>query len=530
MHQTMQMDNTSLSKHLLAFVTLAVVPLVDTKTHAQVVINEFVYDNTGVDSFEYVELYNAGDTEVDLEGWVLETGDEFRPQHSFELSGFKIEANSFLVAGTDAPNVGFDLGWINRLPNRPAYVFLRQRDGEIVDRVAYEARWLGEPFPPEMVAEGWIWGDQTLETGGMMSWQRWFDGWDTNRNSHDFGQLPWTPGESNNRVNPMEFSSDFEDAKPDDPVQAFPGSYLPGRIIDPTLKSAANADTIPASPDGGQSLILTVPRRGGNLVILESEPASDGMFEAWAFFDANPEPDGQSETWSIGLRGTSDTCFRAPIISNENGNTGVSWTYQVTDEGARLFLIDEGYGRPRDEKRHLGAITIDPEANDGWQRLRLEVAGKHVVGRFGGTYGSVDDGQAIEGEVEAVGIGNFYIGYRREVRDITTARPPTIDSLVVKAEPVRFLRGDCNGDGNTDVSDAVTMLRASFSRGVERPCLSACDVNGDGAITGVVDAIGLLTWMFIGGVEIPAPSPNCGPGSLLSDLAVGCEASPAACP
>ncbi|MDP6038908.1 MAG: lamin tail domain-containing protein, partial [Candidatus Latescibacteria bacterium] len=39
-------------------------------TQAQVVINEVMYDPAGSEFFdEYVELYNAGETPVDLVGW-----------------------------------------------------------------------------------------------------------------------------------------------------------------------------------------------------------------------------------------------------------------------------------------------------------------------------------------------------------------------------------------------------------------------------------------------------------------------------
>ena len=39
---------------------------------AQVVINEFQYDDTGTpDDREFIELYNAGPAAVDLTGWTL---------------------------------------------------------------------------------------------------------------------------------------------------------------------------------------------------------------------------------------------------------------------------------------------------------------------------------------------------------------------------------------------------------------------------------------------------------------------------
>ena len=72
------------------------------------------------------------------------------------------------------------------------------------------------------------------------------------------------------------------------------------------------------------------------------------------------------------------------------------------------------------------------------------------------------------------------------------------------------------------------MLRANFIGDVSVECKAACDTNGDGDTGGVVDALAILTKNFIGGVEIAAPFPHGGPGSLPSDEILGCE-QPASC-
>jgi ELWxxDGT repeat protein len=99
-------------------------------------------------------------------------------------------------------------------------------------------------------------------------------------------------------------------------------------------------------------------------------------------------------------------------------------------------------------------------------------------------------------------------------------------------EPLRFLRGDCNGDGEVagSVTDAVFLLNHNFSGGPAPPCLAACDANGDGEVTGqVTDAVYLLQFSFLGGPAPPAPFPACGPGPLASDAALGCGRAPAGC-
>src|SRR4030095_2163421 len=59
----------------------------------------------------------------------------------------------------------------------------------------------------------------------------------------------------------------------------------------------------------------------------------------------------------------------------------------------------------------------------------------------------------------------------------------------------RFLRGDCDGDGEVTgrVTDAMFLLLYNFQGGTAPPCLVACDVNGDGQAVGQVsDAVYLL--------------------------------------
>ncbi len=61
-------------KVLRAVAVFCTLTLFATAVRSQVVINEFAYDDSQTDDEEYVELFNAGDTEVDLEGWFLATG------------------------------------------------------------------------------------------------------------------------------------------------------------------------------------------------------------------------------------------------------------------------------------------------------------------------------------------------------------------------------------------------------------------------------------------------------------------------
>jgi hypothetical protein len=75
-----------------------------------------------------------------------------------------------------------------------------------------------------------------------------------------------------------------------------------------------------------------------------------------------------------------------------------------------------------------------------------------------------------------------------------------VDEIVVS-------RGDCNGDGHTDVSDAVSILRHLFA-GLSITCRDGCDADGDGDLS-VGDAIGVLSHLYSpDGFDIPSPGPQ----------------------
>ncbi len=82
-----------------------------------------------------------------------------------------------------------------------------------------------------------------------------------------------------------------------------------------------------------------------------------------------------------------------------------------------------------------------------------------------------------------------------------------------------FSRGDANGDGSFDISDAVFILLALFSD-AETDCADALDVNDDGGMD-IADAISMLSYLFAGGDAPPAPFP--GPGEDPTEDELTCE-------
>jgi hypothetical protein len=101
-------------------------------------------------------------------------------------------------------------------------------------------------------------------------------------------------------------------------------------------------------------------------------------------------------------------------------------------------------------------------------------------------------------------------------------------SLLPLAEPAtKFLRGDCNQSAQVDISDGQCILDWRFSGAAAPGCLAATNTNGDGR-TDIADAIYLFGALFLGGPPPAAPFPECGVGTE-ADAALGCVTPPASC-
>ena len=94
---------------------------------------------------------------------------------------------------------------------------------------------------------------------------------------------------------------------------------------------------------------------GGNANMLLRDPTCDVTIDAWVYFDAALEPAGEREVWSLGVQGTTATFYNFPDPSGAagftaNGNTGICWTFEVTDLAATLYLVDNNNGGLEEEE------------------------------------------------------------------------------------------------------------------------------------------------------------------------------------
>ena len=86
--------------------------------------------------------------------------------------------------------------------------------------------------------------------------------------------------------------------------------------------------------------------------------------------------------------------------------------------------------------------------------------------------------------------------------------------------PVKFVRGDANGDNIVDISDPLAILFHLFA-GRSSDCLDAEDAD-DSSIIDLTDVVFLLDFLYLGGNAPPAPFPD--PASDSDPLDLGCGA------
>ena len=93
-----------------------------------------------------------------------------------------------------------------------------------------------------------------------------------------------------------------------------------------------------------------------------------------------------------------------------------------------------------------------------------------------------------------------------------------VDCLVhVLPDVSVFIRGDANGDGELDTSDALTTLGYLFLGERAPACFDASDTNDDGVLN-IADPVYLLQYLFLGGSSPDSPFPEAGEDPTEDDM------------
>ncbi len=177
-------------------------------------------------------------------------------------------------------------------------------------------------------------------------------------------------------------------------------------------------------------------------------------------------------------------------VFHVNDNDNVIAFHRWTDFGDDIVVV----------------VSLADRGFDGYDLgLPLSDLWYEVLNGDAACYGG--DNQGNEGQVAALGAPAD--GFSQSATIVL----PRMGVLVFAREPVSypgsgFLRGDCNGDSNVDISDAVRVLAYLFGGENTIDCQAACNSNDDGAVD-ISDAVYLLSYLFAGGGPPPEPWPEC---------------------
>ena len=164
-------------------------------SHAAIIINEIDYDQAGIDTAEFIELFNTGTATIPLDNFAIEliNGTTSSSYRSIDLSGFNINAEGYFVICSDATTVAncdysftTSNSWFQN--GAPDAIGLFENSA-LIDSLSYEGGL--SPF-----TEG---GILTVSDNNsdVVSIARIFNGFDSNDNAADFQLGCITPGSAN---------------------------------------------------------------------------------------------------------------------------------------------------------------------------------------------------------------------------------------------------------------------------------------------------------------------------------------------
>jgi len=139
-------------------------------------------------------------------------------------------------------------------------------------------------------------------------------------------------------------------------------------------------------------------------------------------------------------------------------------------------------------------ISMDP-ISGALERIPIDAGGEQLVPSLEITWGEDEDGE-------------LYLGRN------------TGEVFKLVAASDNFVRANCNGQGDIDISDPVFLISYLFDNGPSPACEDACDVNDNG-ILNIADVVTALSRLFEGGPPFDPPGPSCGIDPTLDTLGCG---------
>lgn len=156
------------------------------------------------------------------------------------------------------------------------------------------------------------------------------------------------------------------------------------------------------------------------------------------------------------------------------------------------------------------SLAVIFDLNFPFNGQSLAAGGPRSVARF--SYSIVDDpllvGQNFQIRLEN-NIGSPPLSNVISLVGGVSAFPTLTNATISVVDLPSFKRGDPNGDGVSNIGDAIYTIQFLFQNGAVPTCLLSMDINGD-TLRDISDVIYLVTWQFSNGPPPPQPYPGCG--------------------
>jgi len=494
-------------------------------TSAAVYINEVVKDERTAttaaispDKREFIELYNSGATPINLENYTIRTTNLSTSSFTDDTlpGGATIAPGGYFVIAVDGgaldaiANYKLNIGASEFFPDSvPLLIELVDNNASLLDAVAFDAyrtpQLTGLTAPQlAQVGTGLQGRAESYNPSAAtvpnvtMSYARYRNGVDTNRNGHDFGYLPVTPGASN--ALPLiatHVVPNVDSMTAGDLISDYNASFVAPRVVAPNVVNVGNPSAIIPSPQGGNAISAWDETGGGNVVYSKNYV---NKFDLWAYLDTTSlslnTGDWEAEWTAYGI-GSSDPQFRTPnpfgnipsgatSTISENGSTGIGWFYERFENADQsdeftLSIVDFGQGgngvpsaQGDQQWEIIQTFNLTP-ADNGWHRLSVQYdpATGAVEAKF--------DSNTVNFTTATNLVGTFYAGYREGMTNVPgtndpRVRPATWDMIAT----VAVQDADFNNDSKVDAAD-LSLWASNFGN---NPPVTNGDANGDGKADG----------------------------------------------
>ena len=165
-------------------------------------------------------------------------------------------------------------------------------------------------------------------------------------------------------------------------------------------------------------------------------------------------------------------------------------------DGARAEPLGAGGGGAGAEGNDGGSIALSWRNAAPYDGIRIERDGARIADLSGESESHIDAHP-----------GPGAHRYRLVAVQAGVESFPAIAWSRPRGIPGTFVRGDADGDGRINLTDAIHIFRHLFQGGRQPECLDAADADDNGSLA-LTDPIAILIHLFLGRNPLPLPGPE----------------------